>query len=272
MLKPVLGIIGVAKDASTITLRDVTGVYDVTTNPGGYGTPNAPVPITVGLTFKNWTDTLPYANIVGGAGCNTLSDLATGIQDGYTFSQSILGLPGTFRGGVQQVKYYPYEALDSIVTLTQGSKLVTVTAGTIPTAYNAGYISVLILSADGMQVLSTVLLIDKTQPITSTTFYVDQPWGGITGTGYKLMIATEGDLKILIDQLANACLSGKIGQLSLRQNCDTDYIDTLTTLTMWMFSAKVKFDGQDFAGADELIEDIQDRCFLCDQTCNICCT
>ena len=64
MVIPVLELVAVAKDATTITLKDSTGVYNADTNPGGYGTPNAAAPTQIGIRAKYWPDSDIYGSII----------------------------------------------------------------------------------------------------------------------------------------------------------------------------------------------------------------
>lgn len=267
MITPVLTKLEIAKDATSITLQDTTGAYDVDANPGGYGTPNAEAPDLVGMIWRYWPDTAPYANKVITDG----TPIAALLGDGHPFTYEDLGLPaGSFPSGVHHIKYYPLETSDMIVSLTEDSAEVTVTAGTQPSALDDSYKAVVILDSSDV-VKSKVMLIDWTKTHTTTTLYLQDAWEDDDATGYKLMLATEADLKVLFTELAVECLAAEIGKLSTRKNCDTAVIDRLTELTMEKFASEIRFDCKDYTGAHNLIANVELLCTDCKTTtCKTC--
>lgn len=263
MLKPVLKSLGVSKDAKLITLQDATGTYNVSTNTGGYGAPNAVVPSIVGMRWRYWADDLPFADVV--ISDPTIVTALTGA--GTPFGYTTLGLPdGAFPSGVYQVKYYPFETSTCVVTLQKGSRLITVTAGTAPNTFAPEYVAVLITDGTGV-IKSDVLMIDRTKAMNSSEFYVDGTWQGNDVGGYKLLLATEADLKVLVTQLAESCIAGKIGALSAARYCRDEELDRLTEFTMWKFSADVKFQCKDYSGAHNLIVAAEKECRGCETDC-----
>lgn len=258
MITPVISHVLTAKDASYIILKDGTGAYNGSTNLGGYGTPNADVPSRVGLTIRYWPDSERYANMVTSSG----SIIAGLMGAGYAFSTLSLGLiDGLFPSGVHHIKYYPLETSDTIVSLTQGSKLITRTAGTQPSAWNSAYKAVVILDT-GNNVVSKILLIDRTQTVGST-FYVDQEWDSADVTGYGIMLATEADLKILIQELAIGCVVSKIGQNTTKEACDKRDVDDQEQWIRWLMAAPIRMQCSDFNGAHNLVTAVDAQCRKC---------
>lgn len=267
MLIPLISKLAVAKKALSVTLRDITGAYNVTTNPGGYGTPNiASPPGVIGLTFRQWDSTTPYINFVTSDSTDITELLAS---TGHEFLAEDLGLT-KFEDGVNHIKYYPFEPAIASTTFSvvAGSKTITkvTPSGGVfdPTALGDEYIAaILIDSGGGGAIASKVLLLGDRDDWTTTTLTVDTAWAGITGTGYTIQFATEADLKILIKESTEACIAGKVGKISKMDCCDRKVIDKLTDLTMWMFSAAVKLQCEEYQAANDLVLAAYKECTYC---------
>lgn len=255
MIKPILTSLGVSKDGKTITLQDITGVYNNPDNLGGYGAPNAASPQYVGFTLRYWADDLPYINKIFGPG-TPRTELLTA---GHAFSLLEFGQADeAFSVGVHHIKYYPFEPVSTVVTMTQGSKKITRTAGLVPSAFDVDYVAVLVSSAGNP--VSSVLMIDKTQTLTGTEFYVDQEWGNPALAGCTLQLATEADLKVLVSTGAECCVAGKIGALAIKQYCQPEEVNQLEDLIAWIFAAGVKMQLYDYTGAHNLIVGAYTQC------------
>ncbi len=256
MLIPVLSAVSYTKSSKVVYLRDITGAYNVTTNPGGYGAPNATSPpAKVGFKFRFWDDTADTLNFVT-ANTDFITELLS--VSGRKFDAEVLG-NGIFKTGIHHVKYYPFEASDSIITLTQNSDVATVTAGTDPSDYDSAYKAALLMDGSGNIVSNVILISDKT----STTFKMDSTWTEDTETGYTMMLGTEADLKIYFDQLAVKCITERIGGLPTNKDCDHEYVNHLVELTAWQMAAKVKFSCKDYGGAHDLITAVEKECTNC---------
>lgn len=265
MLIPLISKLAVAKKALSVTLRDITGVYNVTTNPGGYGSPNAVSPPgIIGLTFRQWDATVPYSNFVT-SDSSDIAELISGT--GHEFLATDLGLT-LFQEGVNHIKYYPFEPVIASTTFSVvlGSKVitkVTPSAGAFdPTALGDEYIAAILINSGGA-IVSKVLLLGDRDDWTSTTLTVDTTWAGTTGTGYTIRFATEADLKILIKESTENCLAGKIGKVAKMECCEDKVVDKLTDLTMWMFAAEVKLQCLDYQGANDLVLAAYKECTYC---------
>lgn len=264
MVIPVLSLIEVAKDATSITLKDATGAYNGTTNLGGYGTPNAAVPTVIGMRTRYWPDDDIYGGFISDSAGLIAALMST---TGYAITGADLGLTDDeFTSGIHHFKYYPLEVFSTQVTLTLDSKLVTVTGGTAPDTWNAGYKGIMFW--DGITLGTKVYLIDYTQPITSTTFYITEAWPAATVTDYDVQLAPEADLKVLVKELANECLVARIGKLGTGCGCNKDEIDILMRLTMWLFAAQVNAECADYQGAHNKVVAVDSECNDCKQTCS----
>ena len=263
MLIPIIKATGVTRDALSVVFADQTGAYSLTTNPGGYGIPNVSNPVAVGFRFRNWNQIADYYNVVS-ADTTLISELLS--VSGHKFNSTLLGL-SPYRAGVHHIRYYPFEPIDTVVNLTQNSKVITIVSGTAPNTYNAAYKAIIILDGTG-KIVTNVLLIDPAVAATSTTFAVTVAWTLPNATNYTMKLATEADLKVVLPQLADGCINKRIGNLSTKVMCDRSEIDILTRLLLWKFSAQIKFDCKDYTGADDILSATYDECNNCPS--NIC--
>ncbi len=264
MLSPVLSLIAKDKEAGSVTLRDTTGAYNVSTNPGGYGSPNpTSPPARVGFTFRYWDEDDPYSNqVIADSGIITAL-LGT---DGYTFTGTMLGLSdGLLLSAVHHIKYYVFEAQGGVTAaLVNGSKKITLT-GLDPTSINAAYKAIIILT--GVDVIkTTVLLLDRSEIWTSTELYVNTAWSLDTVSGYHIQLATEGDLKVFYDSLATQCIVDSTVRYARRTvDCDRDVVDGIIDLLAMKVAAQSKFGCDDFDGANAMLEMIDEQCGECFQ-------
>lgn len=265
MVVPVVESVSVSKGADVLTLKDITGAYSGS-NTGGYGSPNAEEPTVVAMTLRYWPDTSHYGELITEDSA-VIDDLLGSGRELTPQSFGVTSSQTKFLSGVHQLKYYPMELQSTVVTLTKNSKLVTVTAGTAPNTWNAGYIGI-IFSLSGI-VYKKVFLIDRTKSITSSTFYLTEAWPGDTEEGYNLYIAPEGDLKVFVYQAANACLVSRIGtKLGQSCNCDTQEVDKLMHMVMQMFASQVDFNCKDYQGAHNKVVAVDLLCNDCTKTCS----
>ena len=264
MVTPIFISPSISKDGKTVYLRDNTGTYNLTTNPGGYGTPNANQPTQIGLRMRYWADTDIYAQLVTSNGTILSALLSAG--DGYGFKMTDFGLTdATFTSGVHHIKYYPLEYVASIATLTQNSKLVEITGGISPDTWNTGYLGISFW--DGATLGTKVFIIDRTLPITTTTFYLTEAWTDATITGRSVLIAPEGDLKVHVWQTANLCVTGRIGRLATGCGCNQEEELKLMRLVMWLFSSQVNFECKDYQGAHNKTVAVDLECNDCVKAC-----
>jgi len=264
MLIPLISKLSIAKKASSMTLRDITGTYNVSTNPGGYGTPNlASPPVSIGLTWRQWDATVLYRNFVT-SDAPTITELLS--STGHEFLATTLGI-AKFEEGVNHIKYYPLEAVaDSEFSVVAGSKTITLVTPTLgmfnPTTLDSAYKAAVLVNSGGAVVTGIMLLGDSVD-WTTTTFTVDTAWAGTTGTDYTLMIGTEADLKVLVKEGTEGCISGKVGKLAKMECCDRKVIDRLTDLTMWMFSAEIEMQCAQYQAANDLVLAAYKECTYC---------
>lgn len=262
MLKPIITVLSISKSGKKIVLQDNTGAYEVTTNPGGYGTPNPDTPpVAVGFRFYKLNETTPYLNFIS----EDIGFIADLVGAGVELNAETLGL-GVFPTGVTHIEYYVFQDSDSVVSVVNGSKTITVTSGTVPTAYDDALVGALLLN-DSDEIQSNTLKISNKL---AGSFEIDSTWDE-TATGWGIMLATQGTVKVLFTELPTKCISEKIGELASTDHCNDDVVQKLTTLSLWVLSAKVKFGKKDYTGANKLAVAAYDECNNCESiNCKTC--
>lgn len=277
MLVPVLAKVAIGSLGESITLRDATGAYNVSTNAGGYGSPNmASPPAKIGLTWREWSAAAIYANFVS-ADSSLITELLSSL--GYKFLASDIGIT-VFAEGIQHIKYYPfiqasgtdtyrYDSITRTFTRTTGSYDLRATYLNNP----AGpFLACLVLYASSDAPASQVLQLGNPDDWTENTFTIAEDWVNSTGSqDLHMMWATEADLKILIVENTKACIAGKVGKLASMNCCDRIVIDKLTDISMWVFAADVKVQCLDYEGANSLIQAAYKECTYCiSEDCTTC--
>lgn len=265
MITPVLSKTSISKDGITLSLRDATGTYDATTNPGGYGAPNAEEPALVALSAKYWPDVTVYGTLISdnetvisellGAGTNVTTETFGGTA-GAQFSP-----------GVHVFKYYPLELTDLVAELTNGDKAVTIVSGSdIPSEWNENYIGVVFKNNETNE-YSKLHMIDAST-LEEGTFNIEDVFEGTTGDDYSVYIGPEADLKVLMQVPASECLVGRIANIPESCGCDSAEVNELTQLTMQMFAAQVNFNCMDYQSAHNKVYNVYLTCSDCKTKCS----
>lgn len=274
MLIPALSKLGIALLDASITLKDVTGSYNVSTNPGGYGSPNITSPAgAIGLTFNQWNEAAYEVNFATNNSAIRNGLLAT---DGYPFAPGDLGLT-SFPAGVHVIKYYPFEVKNVTVDLKNGSNIVAVTVdgGSVIPALNSAYKAVVFtttVNSLSSQLKSNVKLLDRITSWDSGTFLLAEPWDGDDVQSVGVGFATEAVLKVIFTSATDGCLAQAIAKIPLNEcTCEHDNVNKLLLLVAWVAAAKAKFDCLDYDGADILISQASAECNDCViQNCKTC--
>ncbi|HEY9660763.1 MAG TPA: hypothetical protein V6C65_20085, partial [Allocoleopsis sp.] len=167
--------------------------------------------------------------------------------------------------GVHHLLYYPLETIDTKVTLTNGSALVTVTEGTTPDTWAVGYKGIVFLPSGSLD--TKVYLIDRTKTISDTQFYLTEVWTGDTEEAVVLRIAPEADLKVLAKETTEFCIVSEIGKMGASCSCDDGKEYDLMRLLMWLFAAQVNFDCKDYSAAHNKVVAAYMECTNCKKPC-----
>lgn len=193
--------------ATSMKLQDTTGVYNASTNPGGYGTPNYDTSdLDWALIYlRNYKDE-DYT-------IQKLSSLTNILGSGQNF----VGLTdGKFSDGVWEIKYFPVVAhpvtpnVNTVITWTAGSKVFTLaSANTIL----AGVSAILVKDISDTK----LYFLDPNIPPTSSVATVTELLPS-AGTG-NLAVAYESDTRFLITAAADDCLAIKTGLIVKECSC-----------------------------------------------------
>lgn len=249
--------------AATITLKDETGAYNVSTNPGGYGSTNellSPATTTKAyILWRYWTDEA-YSTAFSLTGQNITDIQSTGLS----LTPVALGLStdstDVFADGIHQVKYLPAQLLPNSATgtFTPGSKIVPLTNGlNIANLLNAGaltWIGVVDGSVTKFYEVDASGTNNNTQITMKTAFSGAAP---VVGAG---IAAAEGDLKVLIATAAEACIVSSTGKLADIPGDCTAVEVILNKLIRWKFAAGILKDCQDYDGAHNMVVSINKYC------------
>ena len=262
MIVPVLNLASYSKDGKSMVIQDTTGTYAASTNPGGYGSPNAEEPSVIAMSIKYWEDTAVTGSFV----TDSVESVANILSTGLTLTADMFG--GTadtqFSPGVHTLKYYPLETKTLVVQATNGSKTVSVVSGAdIPSGWNAGYIGIVFEKAGEY---SKLYLIDRTATISASSFSLTEVFEGETANDYSVYIAPEADLKMLATVPANECLVKSIGEFA--EKCHSNEADELTGMVMQMFAAQVDFNCGSFDTAHKKVYNIYLVCSDCKPECS----
>lgn len=257
-LVPKISVITVdTATGKSITLQDTTGVYNVSTNPGGYGAPNyATTDLDWALLwFRNYKDT-EYTK-------QKLSSLTAILGSG----QNVSGFTdGIFDDGTWEVKYYPVVAhpvtpgVDTTITWTVGSKTFNLTTAS---TVLAGVVAILIKNLD----TEKLYFLDPDVPATSTQGTVTEVLPS-AGTGL-VALAYEADTRFLETYAADNCIAIKTGLIVKECSCFDPEMQQLYLMMGKREGATIHFvQKQNYQAAHDIITQIA---AYCDNTSNCGC-
>jgi hypothetical protein len=231
MLTPQLKLVGIADDATSITVQDNTGAYS-STNTGGFGAPNPTQGsisgvILVGTNYKNLNSTAFYRlstderTALFGNGAVLTADKFSGITYGNVFTD-----------GVYDFKYNILFSNSGTLACTAGTKEFTLTNADVILADAVG-----IIFAD---LPSIIYYIDKSKPLTNTGGFVTTTFITTQSGGFEL--ALEGDLKLLVDKAGYSCWVRDIG-LWAEDDCALDNFRDVWTRYKMRIAMSTKFSN-----------------------------
>jgi len=240
-----LTVVSTSKDGKTITVKDTTGLYDATTNPGGYGAPNPSIPGLAKIEFyveSFGSTTLTHKTEITET---TSPDIAT--TAGGADTPLIPGLFGEntptarFEDGVLQV---------SMITLLS-SRAMTGTAGTKEVAANA-----LITLGTGLFLNGVYYYIDQTKVNTTSLVYLTTPLLSNVTAGQPFYLATTYAFS---NAGAKCCIATQTGRL-VEDSCSTEQEELLFRLFNYTLAAETAFSLKNYSKADDLAERVKEIC------------
>jgi len=265
MLIPKLSLLAQAPKDVSVTLKDSTGAYNATTNPGGYGAPNMITPPPyIAIRARYWSAAAPYGHLID------VGAILTAILSpaGTVLTPASFGLTATaFSPGVHHLTYYPCEFKTVQGVLTQGSKVVTIVPGgtQLPLSWESNVKGV-IFQAPGTS--KKIYLIDRTQPFNNSVFSLTEPWEEASNPTANIYVGPEADVKVLFQYAANQCVVDRISALFDSCTCNAGEEYELMQDTMQLRAAVADFACADYNGANNKTGAVHNQCIECKTSCS----
>jgi hypothetical protein len=244
-LQPVLSLINLAEDASVIKVIDTTGVYNATTNAGGYGTPNpaSNAIVQAFIIYTNFKDlTKPYRYKL-----LTPASLFTGVELKLSL----------FTGSLEP---FPDGVINIDANITFASSQTGSRDATDKKKLNITNANTVLDNVKGVIFPSVsssgVYYLDKTKTITSSAAFTLQDLPDVTSSAMELVY--ESTLKVHNDKAGYKSLNIDIAAACVTSDCccdclEPEYKDIWKRLT-WFKAAKIKFNAGFFTDANELLQ------------------
>lgn len=246
-LQPILKLLDVADDATSITVQDATGNYSGS-NTGGFGSPNPTKGSVSGIILQLYSmaDTtvyVPYrllstANIFG-TGEILTADKFPGITTGTVYKDGVYGIKfNVLYSGVGSISYIA------------GTKQFSLTNADSIFAAAIGFIL-----PDNT---SKIYYIDRTKTLDASGGYVTSALP-LTGSPASYELTYEGDLKLLVDKAGDKCLVEDIG-IWANEGCKDDNFKNIWTRYMQKIALKNKFTQGYLTDAHKLAVALENYC------------
>lgn len=249
------------KDASALIIKDTTGTYNVSTNPGGYGVSNSFItPTQMFLKYKTWTDTAWVQVLLTG---DQLTDILS--SDGLEATPVDLGSTGdVFPDGIDQVELFPLNDTAINGTFTNGSKIVNLSTTSWDPSTYAGLV-LYVAGIDGAT-YTKILEIDATGTNNTAQLTLKEAYDGTTQT-LSLWFGPYKDVKVLVNKAAEKCIATTLGSMSpIDCSCSND-ASKVNKMIQWRFTADVLFNCDDFTGAHNTLVQLNRLCSTNSATC-----
>jgi len=195
-LLPVLSLVSISDDASSIVVKDTTGAYS-STNPGGYGAPNPETADIAAVILQGgyFADLTAYHSYAPDLFYNLFTD-------GLAVGASNLGFSSIFADGVYDIKYdVVFTSLGSL-TITPGGTHFTLSGASTIFATAAGFVL-----PDNDPTI--VYYIDRTRTLNGSGGYVTAAFSDTTAS-QAYQVTYESNLKLLIPKAGDKCLAKDI--------------------------------------------------------------
>lgn len=235
--------VAVVQSKSTgVTVADVTGAYNASTNPGGYGAPN-PIKASV-------TEVLIQQAIIGEA-LPTASRFTVDERADYLDGIGVATGNTLLKDRVYDIRALIGYAGASTLTAAGGSNQFTLTNASTVFANAVGFT----LNTD-----PTILYrIDRTKPLTISSAYTIETLPAVTNGA--ITIYYEAQVYALVYDQGEDCLLKDIADADLGCDCSSEDTNALLERYAEYLSMKYKFTKTlDYEGADKLAKKLQGDC------------
>lgn len=227
-------------DGTTLIVKDTTGAYNASTNPGGYGTPNPDASSLVQLRWK-MLESCDWELI---SGAYTVADIIAG----FSITTINTGLSTDLRllpDGVEQVQLLEgYPIATKTLSVTPGSELVGLGTFSAGDFTGIDYISFISIPNEIFKILGIV----------GSTMTLDKVYSGALTTEL-INRWYEGELYVLVQTFGNNQINKDLTTITA-DNLTGDKLMNLTKRTMNSFAASARFDAGDYMGANTLALDV----------------
>lgn len=226
-----------------ILLPDISGVYEASTNPTGYGASQTPInkrrtiDVQYGAFYVKNLNTLevyPYTTISQ----TDARNMAAG-SFSYTIQSSIFKSDNTipFDDSVYYIKYKnAFQGL-SILDFSQDSTNVVV-SGDITEFVGAKYIAFTSLTVNYVLEIASVNVLDNT-----VTLVTEWSLGDLTLNPSDYFVEYESESYLACSYNVNKCIQNKIAKVSLNAcSCNKKEIVTLNNAVVLLFSIDINMD------------------------------
>jgi hypothetical protein len=249
-LAPKISVVSVDEiTALSVILKDSTGTYNASTNPGGYGAPNyatSDLDWAI-LYFRNYSDTDYSIQKLA----SVVDILAAGQIFGPVADDKIAD-------GVWEVKYYPVIAhpvtpgVDTTVTWTVGSKTINLANADTLLAGAAG---IILKNIDDKK----IYFLDPSVALTSGTATVTET---LPSTGTALVAITyEGDVRFMEPAGADDCIAKKTSKVLGACSCFSPEMQHLYLMMGKRQGANVHFTvKQNYQATHDIITQLAAEC------------
>lgn len=259
-LLPILQLVSISSTADRIVVKDSTGNYDASTNPGGFGAPNPAISAIRGAIFR-----LTSFNDLSKIYSYKVPDHTVLFDaSGITLQPSYFTGGSVFLDGVYDIKYdlLLTPNTTNVLSFTGGTKQFTLT--------NA---STVFASAVGFYYDGNIYLIDQSKTLNASGGYVTTVFPGtipvsVNPTGsnpYSVII--EGDLKFLNEQTGNNCLLSDIGIWS-NKGCEDENFRDIWSRYKQRIAMKNKFANGYLTDTHRLAVYLSSYCTIYSSNCS----
>jgi len=245
-LSPILTLLSIAKDATSLLVVDGTGNYS-STNTGGFGSPNPLKADVTGAILSLYTICDPDV-LVNFRLASTTNLLAAGET---VLASSFPGITSgtTFKDGVYGIKHNLLYSQTATIAFTSGSSAFTLTGASTIFATAVGFVR------DGS---SKIYYIDRTKTLDASGGSIIGTFDD-TGSETSFEISYEGDLKLLVDKAGERCLTEDIGVWA-NAGCKDDNFKNIWTRYKQRIAMQSKFTQGYLNDADKLAHNLADYC------------
>lgn len=261
-LETKIEFVGVDSTGRVITVKDVTGLYNSTTNPTGYNTPNLNITDIDNILFtisEYDSDTVKKLRFVRVSDPNhpeyllqpSINDIANG-NENVEFTSITLGITEpqnglkAFSDGVYDINMYTLFG-QTAGTGNRGDKII----------FGSGFTSIY-NDIDFIEINNNIYTIDKSIPVDDSILTLVEELKDDVNEFYQ---AYRANVKGMNSAASDCCGNEEAGKLAEKDcNCNKDKFNTLFKLWMYKIAATIDFNCDNYKRANDLLKASQKVC------------